>query len=126
MEDAARSVGGHGVVADARDPAAHRSVVKRAGVPVRVLTLCPDAADTKLLRDVRDDPASAILFSGGGLLSAVGVAERAVAMLDGRRLVRAVPVYRAGMARVGAVVPSLGLKVLDALRRFGDRRRTGA
>ncbi|ONI84575.1 hypothetical protein ALI22I_28920 [Saccharothrix sp. ALI-22-I] len=100
--------------------------LERAGVPVRVLTCCPDAADTKLLRDVQDDPASAILFSGGGLLSAAEVADRAVAMLDGRRLVRALPAYRAGMARAGAVVPSLGLKVLDLLRRFGDRRRTGA
>jgi NAD(P)-dependent dehydrogenase (short-subunit alcohol dehydrogenase family) len=98
--------------------------LKRAGVPVRVLTCCPDAADTRLVRDVRDDPASAILFSGGGLLSAERVADRAVAMLDGRRLVRAVPAYRAGMARAGALAPSAGLKVLDVLRRFGDRRRT--
>ncbi|MFI9007577.1 SDR family NAD(P)-dependent oxidoreductase [Actinosynnema sp. NPDC053489] len=99
--------------------------LRRAGVPVRVLTCCPDAADTRLVRDVRDDPASAILFSGGGLLSAQEVADRAVAMLDGRRLVRAVPGWRAGMARVGAVVPSAGLRALAGLRRFGERRRTG-
>ncbi|WP_367128376.1 SDR family NAD(P)-dependent oxidoreductase [Saccharothrix sp. HUAS TT1] len=99
--------------------------LRRAGVPVRVLTCCPDAADTGLVRSVRDDPASAILFSGGRLLSAAEVADRAVAMLDGRRLVRAVPGHRAGMARVGAVAPAVGLRVLDLMRRWGDRRRVG-
>lgn len=94
-----------------------------AGVPVRVHVLCPDAADTAMVDGVRHDADSAILFSGGGLLPPDEVADRAVAMLDGRRLVRAIPAHRAGMARLGALAPSLGLKVLRLLRRQGERRR---
>lgn len=99
----------------------------RAGVPVRVLTCCPDAADTDMVRQVRSDPASAVLFSSvGGLLSAAEVADRAVGMLDGRRLVRTVPAHRAVMARAGAVVPTVGLRAIEVLRRLGERRRRRA
>ncbi|QFZ20152.1 SDR family NAD(P)-dependent oxidoreductase [Saccharothrix syringae] len=100
--------------------------LRREGVPVRVLTCCPDAADTDMVRGVRSDPDSAILFSSaGGLLSAARVAERAVGMLDGRRLVRALPAHRAVMARAGAVLPSVGLRAIAVLRRLGERRRAG-
>ncbi|RKT67291.1 short-subunit dehydrogenase [Saccharothrix variisporea] len=94
-----------------------------AGVPIRVHTLCPDAADTAMVDRVRDDEDSAILFSGGGLLPPDEVADAAVALLDGRRLVRAVPAHRAGMARLGAVAPSVGLRVLALMRKWGEKRR---
>ncbi|MFT7840208.1 SDR family oxidoreductase [Saccharothrix sp. BKS2] len=100
--------------------------LRRAGVPVRVLTCCPDAADTDMVREVRPDPASAVLFSAPrGLLTAAEVADRAVGMLDGRRLVRAVPAYRAAMARAGAAVPTIGLRAIEVLRRLGEQRRSG-
>lgn len=94
-----------------------------AGVPIRVHVLCPDAADTAMVEQVRDDADSAILFSGGGLLPPDEVADHAVAMLGGRRLVRAVPAHRAGMARLGAVAPSVGLRALRVFRAWGERRR---
>jgi NAD(P)-dependent dehydrogenase (short-subunit alcohol dehydrogenase family) len=94
-----------------------------AGVPIRVHVCCPDAADTKLVRDIQDDENSSILFSGGGLLHPGAVADRAVAMLDGRRIVRAIPGHRAAMARAGAFMPTVALRLLGALRRVGDRRR---
>ena len=96
-----------------------------AGVPVRVHALCPDAADTRMVHDISGSPDSALLFSGGGLLDPGRVADEAVAMLDGRRLVRALPGWRAAIVRGGAAVPTAGLKVLRGLRWYGERRRPG-
>ncbi|MEJ2852326.1 MULTISPECIES: SDR family NAD(P)-dependent oxidoreductase [unclassified Saccharothrix] len=94
-----------------------------AGIPIRVHTLCPDAADTAMVDRVRHDDDAAILFSGGGLLPPDEVADAAVAMLDGRRLVRAVPAHRAGLARLGALAPTLGLRVLALFRAQGRKRQ---
>lgn len=94
-----------------------------AGLPVRAHVMCPDASDTRMVRDVATAPDAALLFSGGPLLDPALVADRAVAMLDGRRLVRTMPTWRAGIVRFGALVPTVGLKVLRGLRWYGDRRR---
>jgi short-subunit dehydrogenase len=97
-----------------------------AGRRVKVHVLCPDASDTRMVRDVVEEPDSALLFSGGDLLDPGMVADRAVAMLDGRRLVQTIPGWRSGLVRGSAVVPTVGLKVLRALRWWGDRRRPAA
>jgi short-subunit dehydrogenase len=94
-----------------------------AGLPVRAQVLCPDAADTRMVRDIAHAPDAALLFSGGGLLDPGRVADEAVAMLDGRRLVRALPGWRAAIVRSGATVPTVGLKILRVLRWYGERRR---
>jgi NAD(P)-dependent dehydrogenase (short-subunit alcohol dehydrogenase family) len=97
-----------------------------AGVPIRVHALCPDAADTRMVRDVAHEEDAAVLFSGGGLLSAGQVADRAVALLDGTRLVEAVPRWRGALARSAGMAPSMGLRTMRALRWWGDRRRPAA
>jgi short-subunit dehydrogenase len=97
-----------------------------AGLPIRVHVICPDASDTRMVRDVVDEPDSALLFSGGALLDPGMVADRAVAMLDGRRIVRTVPGWRSALVRAGAVYPVVGLKLLRALRWVGDKRRPTA
>jgi NAD(P)-dependent dehydrogenase (short-subunit alcohol dehydrogenase family) len=94
-----------------------------AGRPVRVHVICPDASDTRMVRDVAAEPDSALLFSGGSLLDPALVADRAVAMLDGRRLVRTLPGWRSGVVRASALAPVAGIKVVRALRWWGDRRR---
>jgi NAD(P)-dependent dehydrogenase (short-subunit alcohol dehydrogenase family) len=94
-----------------------------AELPVRVHVLCPDASDTRMVRDVVAEPDAALLFSGGDLLDPGEVADRAVAMLDGRRLVRSLPGWRSAIVRSGALLPTVGLKVLRALRWWGDRHR---
>lgn len=94
-----------------------------AGLPIRTHVICPDASDTRMVRDVVDEPDSALLFSGGGLLDPGDVAGHAVAMLDGRRMVRTVPGWRSPIARAGGLAPTAGLKVLRLLRWFGDKRR---
>lgn len=93
------------------------------GIPIRVHALCPDAADTAMVRDVQHEPDAAILFSGGTLLDAGKVADAAVELLDGRRIVRTMPAYRAAIVRCSALVPTAGLKAMGAMRRIGERRR---
>jgi len=94
------------------------------GVPVRVHVLCPDAADTAMVRSEQSHRDTAILFSQkGGLLAPEAVADAAVGLLDGKRVVRSLPAARAGLARVGSVVPSIGLPVLARMRARGDKRR---
>ena len=100
--------------------------LKLSGIPVRMHVICPDASDTKLVRDVADVDDAAILFSGGRLLGPDEVADRAVAMLDGNRLVRSVPASRAAIVRAAALVPSAGLRITRFLRWYGDRRRPEA
>jgi short-subunit dehydrogenase len=98
-----------------------------ARLPVRVHALCPDAADTALVRDEQASPDTAILFSQrGGLLSPAAVADAAVGLLDGRRIVRTLPAHRAGAMRVAGAIPRLGLPVLARVRARGDRRRTAS
>jgi NAD(P)-dependent dehydrogenase (short-subunit alcohol dehydrogenase family) len=94
-----------------------------AGVPIRTHVLCPDASDTRMVRDVAGEPEAALLFSGSGLLDPNDVADQAVAMLDGRRLVHTIPAWRSPIVRAAALTPSVGLKILRVLRWFGDKRR---
>jgi NAD(P)-dependent dehydrogenase (short-subunit alcohol dehydrogenase family) len=93
-------------------------------IPIRVHALCPDAADTALVRNEQSHPDTAILFSlHAGLLSPDEVADAAVRLLDGRRVVRSMPATRAGLARIGGLIPRVGLPVLARMRASGDRRR---
>jgi short-subunit dehydrogenase len=95
-----------------------------ARLPIRVHALCPDAADTALVRNEQDSPDTAILFSQpGGLLTPGAVADAAVALLDGSRVVKSLPTHRAALMRTGATMPRLALPVLARLRMQGDRRR---
>jgi short-subunit dehydrogenase len=92
-------------------------------IPVRVHALCPDVADTALVRGEQGHRDSAILFAQPVLLTPGQVADAALEMLDGRRLVRSLPVRRGVLARTGSVVPSVALRVLDRMRAQGERRR---
>jgi short-subunit dehydrogenase len=92
-------------------------------IPVRAHALCPHAAATDLVRGAQDHPDSAILFSQRRLLTPAEVADAAVALLDGRRVVRSLPWHWAALQRIGALVPTLGLKGLATLRVLGERKR---
>ena len=97
-----------------------------ARVPVRVHALCPHAIATDLVRGARSHPDSALLFSQRNLLDPNDVADVAVALLGGRRVVRSMPVHWAALSRTGAMLPTLGLTVLAGLRALGERRRRAA
>jgi NAD(P)-dependent dehydrogenase (short-subunit alcohol dehydrogenase family) len=94
-----------------------------AGIPVTVHALCPDAADTRLLREHDDEAAAAINWSGPRLLTPDEVAEHAVALLDSTRLVRTIPPWRGWGARALALAGRSGLRAAPLLRRQGARHR---
>jgi short-subunit dehydrogenase len=94
-----------------------------AGIPITVHALCPDGADTPLLREHDDEPAAAINWSGPRLLTADEVAEHAVALLDSKRLVRVIPPWRGWGARAVAMAGRPGLRLAPLLRKQGDRHR---
>jgi NAD(P)-dependent dehydrogenase (short-subunit alcohol dehydrogenase family) len=94
-----------------------------ARLPIRAHALCPDAADTALVRDEQESPDTAILFSQRTLLTPATVADAAMGLLGGRQVVRSLPTHRAGLMRTGALLPRVALPVLAMLRARGDRRR---
>ena len=94
-----------------------------ADIPITVHALCPDAADTKLLREHDHEPAAAINWSGPRLLTPEEVAEHAVGLLDSKKLVLVVPRWRGWGARMTAMLGRQGLKSAGLLRRQGARHR---
>jgi NAD(P)-dependent dehydrogenase (short-subunit alcohol dehydrogenase family) len=97
-----------------------------AGIPITVHALCPDAADTQLLREHDHEPAAAINWSGPRLLTPEEVAEHAVGLLDSKKLVLVVPRWRGWGARVTAVLGRQGLRSAGLLRKQGARHRAKA
>ncbi len=94
------------------------------GIPIRVHALCPGPADTAMVRSEQGHRDTAILFSQKSLLTPEAVADAAIGLLDGRRLVQSLPPVRAAMARTGALLPRIGLPVLARMRKQGEQRRT--
>jgi NAD(P)-dependent dehydrogenase (short-subunit alcohol dehydrogenase family) len=94
-----------------------------AGIPITVHALCPDAADTRLLREHDDEAVAAINWSGPRLLTPEEVAEHAVGLLDSKRLVRTIPSWRGFGARALAMAGRSGLRAAPLLRRQGARHR---
>jgi NAD(P)-dependent dehydrogenase (short-subunit alcohol dehydrogenase family) len=94
-----------------------------AGIPITVHALCPDAADTDLLREHDHEPAAAINWSGPRLLTPDEVADHAVALLDSKRLVRTIPAWRGWGARAMAMAGRPALRMAPLLRKQGARHR---
>jgi NAD(P)-dependent dehydrogenase (short-subunit alcohol dehydrogenase family) len=94
-----------------------------ADIPIRVHAVCPDAVETDMVRERRDDPESALIWSGPRLLSAEEVAERIVGLLDSRQLVLVMPRWRGWLARTIGLMPRVGLRLAGPLKRLGERQR---
>jgi NAD(P)-dependent dehydrogenase (short-subunit alcohol dehydrogenase family) len=97
--------------------------LQQEGIPIRVHVVCPDAVDTGMVRERQADPDAAIIFSGPKLLDPADVAEKAVALLDTRKLVLAIPRNRAWLTRTMAAFPRGDLRMLELFRRLGERKR---
>lgn len=95
----------------------------QAGLPIGIHCVCPDGADTRLLRDQATREESAIIWSAPRILSAEEVADRTVALLDSGRLLEVIPRSRGRQLRLIALFPSLGLRLVPILQRLGKRRR---
>ena len=97
-----------------------------AGIPVRVHAVCPDGADTDMVRERAGDEDSAIIWSAPRLLRAEEVAERAVGLLDSQELVAVIPRWRGWAARGTALLGRHGMRGAAPLRAYGRRRRARA
>lgn len=93
-----------------------------AGLPISVHAVCPDSADTELVRERAHEPDSAILWSGPRLLAADEVAGQVVGLLDSKRVVHVIPRWRGWAARGMALTGRPGLRMAEPLRKLGERR----
>lgn len=75
---------------------------------VRVHAICPDGVQTAMLdAQAPGGLGAALVHSGGPILSIDEVADRAVALVGSRRVVRSVPGRRGAVVRLAALVPSV-------------------
>jgi NAD(P)-dependent dehydrogenase (short-subunit alcohol dehydrogenase family) len=100
--------------------------LRSAGLPIRVHALCPDGADTPMVQERTADREAAIIWSGSRLLTAQEVAERAVALLDSRQIVLALPRSRGVLVRALGLAPGIGVRLGEPLRRLGEHRRSAS
>ena len=92
-----------------------------AGTGVRVSCLCPDGIWTPMLAAVVAADSAAMPFSGGRLLEADDVAQVALGLLEGRRLLASLPGGRATLAKVSGLWPALGVATRGVTERQGRR-----
>ena len=92
------------------------------GIPIRVHALCPDAANTGMVGENAADADASILFSGG-LLDVDEVVDAGMAMLGTKSIVRSLPRSRGLLTRSLAPFPRVGLPIIRALGKSGDRGR---
>lgn len=93
-----------------------------AGLPITCHAVCPDAADTGMVRE-RHEADAAIIWSAPRMLSAGEVADEVVALLGSRKLVVAIPRWRGWAMRATAAAPRPAAKLAGPLRRMGERKR---
>jgi len=89
---------------------------------IRVHALCPDGVRTAMLDG--QDPhgtGSALVHSGGRILTVDEVAREAVDLLGTRRVVRAIPAWRGGVVRASALAPSVAARGLALFVAQGRR-----
>jgi NAD(P)-dependent dehydrogenase (short-subunit alcohol dehydrogenase family) len=96
-----------------------------AGVPITVHAVCPDGADTQMLRE-RSEEEAAIIWSAPRLLSPEEVADRTVGLLDSKELVAVLPRWRGWTARGSAMLGRHAFHVAGVMRSHGERRRERA
>jgi short-subunit dehydrogenase len=100
--------------------------LRLAGLPITVHALCPDVADTEMVREQADAEDSAILWSAPRFLRAEEVAERAVALLDSQQLVAVIPRWRGWAARGVAMFGRHAMRAAAPAHEYGRRRRARA
>jgi NAD(P)-dependent dehydrogenase (short-subunit alcohol dehydrogenase family) len=96
--------------------------LRRAGLPIQISAICPDAIDTDMVRDVAQHQEAGLLFSGTKLLSVDEVASAVLTLVRVPKLAVTVPRQRGALAHLIRPFPALGLKILDRFRQIGDRR----
>ncbi len=100
--------------------------LRLAGSPLTVHAVCPDSADTEMVRERSDEEEASMIFSAPRMLSAAEVADRTVALLDSRELVAVIPRWRGWVARSAAMAGRHAMPLLGPMRSQGRRRRARA
>jgi NAD(P)-dependent dehydrogenase (short-subunit alcohol dehydrogenase family) len=89
---------------------------------VRVHALCPDGVKTAMLdQQTPGGMGSALVHSGGRILTVSEVADAAVSLVGSSRVVRSVPGWRGGVVRASALAPSVAAKGLGLFVAQGRR-----
>jgi NAD(P)-dependent dehydrogenase (short-subunit alcohol dehydrogenase family) len=94
-----------------------------AGLPIRVHAVCPDLVDTGMMREHAGNPEYALGFTGTKIYTPEQISDRIVELLDGDRIVLAVPRNRMVQARITGIFPRTGLLVARAVRKMGASRQ---
>lgn len=97
--------------------------LKLAGIPIRVHAVCPDLVDTKMMRDEADNPEYALGFTSPKLLTPEEVADEIVKLLDGDRIILAMPRRRMWLSRFTGTWPRASLPITGFFVKAGTRRR---
>jgi NAD(P)-dependent dehydrogenase (short-subunit alcohol dehydrogenase family) len=88
---------------------------------IRMHAICPDGADTELVSQLESrGQGSALIHSGGGLLSVDQVAEAMVGLIGSRRVYRTLPAYRGVLMRLAQVAPGPTMRLEPLIRRQGQ------
>ncbi|MEM8609872.1 MAG: SDR family oxidoreductase [Myxococcota bacterium] len=96
--------------------------LRRAGLPVQLSAVCPDAIDTDMVRDVSHSSEAGLIYSAKSLLTAEQVADVVLELVDRPQLMVSVPKSRAFLAHILRPFPGLGLRALEPFRKIGERR----
>jgi short-subunit dehydrogenase len=99
------------------------SELRQAKRAITVGALLPDAIKGDMTDAVAHDTAAGLLFSNATMLSLDEVADAAIDQLQHRRLMRAIPSFRAALAHLARPFPELGIPVLERIARLGRRRQ---
>jgi NAD(P)-dependent dehydrogenase (short-subunit alcohol dehydrogenase family) len=94
-----------------------------AGVPIRVHAVCPDLVDTGMMREHAGNPEYALGFTGTKIYTPEQISDRVVELLDGNRIVLAVPRNRMVQARITGIFPRTGLKIARMVLKVGAGRQ---
>lgn len=94
-----------------------------AGIPIKVSSMCPDAIDTDMTRNVKHERDAALLFSSARLLRPEAVARAVVELAERPRLVVVTPRVRGVLAQIFRPFPGTGLRVLQQFRKMGERNQ---
>ena len=95
--------------------------LRLAGIKdIDISCICPDGIWTPMLHDKLDDPASALSFSGK-LLQPEEVVAAVGKALDKPRPVTTIPAWRGLVARLGDVLPAVGLAAAPLVVAQGRR-----
>jgi short-subunit dehydrogenase len=97
--------------------------LRLAGLPITVHAVCPDLVDTGMMREHIDNPEYALGFSGYKVYTPEEISDEIVKLLDGDRMLLAIPRNRMWLARVSGIFPRAGLPVAKAIRAVGERKR---